>query len=457
MSPKNSFIPILSLAIACSPGGETATTRTGAADEGDAALLEAGGFTTWIPSPAAGDEGVAVRVSFPASDRARYPVGAPVVVRLGGGWLAGSLPDGPDRLAMEHGYVSVHVLLPGGVSGDWRSGGALDRRGAGSVRAVQDVLRFAAGDVADVDGQALTDHVPHARPDVLGLVGVSNGGNLALVALADDAEPEVDFLITWESPIGDQFQTVELNDDPTYAPGTCGLTTCPTPGLEAYVRFDPQAQVAIRGMDPTGPVTLDGALYLDLDGDGRYGDPDAALARVLGAHGEVAYPSAELFALVSDREGAIFPDGPPEWWPTADEVAAFWADRDGSLHVEAVHARRPDLLVMHLQTSVDHVQTQPDFPHARSHVAAWVATGHGFVRLNPDASYLAEITRARESELPDNPANTLVPFPGTSDRMVPPSIRAVDVDAGLMPAAVLELADRTVAGERAPDLDGTLW
>ena len=82
-------------------------------------------------------------------------------------------------------------------------------------------MRFLCGPNTTVDGSSITDLLPWADDSNVGVLGLSNGGNLALFALASTQapQPKISWFATWESPIGDQYQTVELNNDPRYQPG----------------------------------------------------------------------------------------------------------------------------------------------------------------------------------------------------------------------------------------------
>ena len=74
------------------------------------------------------------------------------------------------------------------------------------------------------------------------------------------------------------------------------------------------------------------------------------------------YPSQELAAMYREESTRLWGGaGPPEWLEIdADANRAFWSYRDGALHIPAVHEAMPDFLVIHLQTTEDHVQSQPD-------------------------------------------------------------------------------------------------
>ncbi len=106
-------------------------------------------------------------------------------------------------------------------------------------------------------------------------------------------------------------------------------------------------------------------------------------------------------------------------------------------------ASKTNLADIHVGSQTDHGQSQPDYPHARSHMQAWLDEGHGFVRLNADAVYLALLSGKDADEFPDNDANTVPPYPNTANWMVPEKVAGTQVDVWAIPAALLELIDRT--------------
>ncbi len=219
-----------------------ADTDADADADADAELpdVELGVVTVSVPSAAAPDGGIAARVFYPSTGARRYAAGAPIVVDVQGGWSANhSIAAEPTEEVEAHGIIQISYLLPGGVAPEMASGGVYDVRGEDCIRATADVLRFAAGDLADAEGQLITDHVPHALTSNVGIAAGSNGGNLAIAALAQHGdEVDVQWLAAWESPLGDQYATVELNDNPFYEPGTCDATTCPIPGLADALAWD---------------------------------------------------------------------------------------------------------------------------------------------------------------------------------------------------------------------------
>ncbi len=424
-------------------------------DDDTAQPVEAGVFTVQVISEAAPTDGLAVRVEYPATEDLRHAEGAPILVRVPGGWNAGDLGSEEPSPEMEFGYVIVNYLLPGGEQDGVASGGEYDYRGPNCILATRDILQYAAGQIPDADGQLITDRVPHAWLENLGIEGGSNGGNLALQTLAEvgDELPPVAWVVFWESPIGDQYQAKELNDNPYYVPGTCLATTCPWPGMEAAIGFDPSAPTDGNEWDES-PFEVQGKIFLDGDGDGVWDIGEKELLWNPGPRIDPAqillYPSAELSDSI-ELSGVFDDVPPPPWLAPPAVVADYWPMVDGSLRIAEAQANFPDVMIIHLGTVNDHAQDQPDYPHARSHVLGWITAGHSFIRLNPDAAYLAHLTGEDESSFPDNDANEPIPWPGTDQLMIPD---VADHMAG--PAGVLELSDRYAVGNTDVNLTDVL-
>jgi len=430
-------------------------------DDDDSAPLGAGDFTVQVPSTSAGPEGLAVRVFHPAESDARYPGAAPVTLSVSGGLGMNALTEeGESPDGVPQGMLVVEFLFPGVSRPGGTSGGTYDFRGPDCRQALADVVRYAAGELADTDGDTLLDRVPFADPDNLGVVGRSNGGNLVLAALAEHAAnlPDVHWFVAWESPVGDQFVTTELNDNPHYTPGTCAATTCPTPGLADALAWDPSGSTSFNDAFNQSQ-SVAGAICVDADASGTCEEGEK---RFGGGPTETApglfriHPSSELAAAIAARGPALF-DGPaPPWLATEPQTTEYWDGRDGALAVPALHAAWPALGVIHVQTADDHVQSQPDHPHAAAHLQAWIDAGHGFARLNADAVYIAEASGIDAAQIPELDANQPVPWPAIGDAVLAETIAGTPTAPFVTGAAMAELADRTRAGEWSVDLDVVL-
>ncbi|MCR4404531.1 MAG: hypothetical protein NUW06_04540 [Candidatus Acetothermia bacterium] len=412
-------------------------------------------FVTWLPSEAAPDGGIAVRVIYP--DRPRYPEGTAAVVEVPGADDPGSV-DLPARAVPEDPFVAqglVHLLFafPGGGRPPLQSGGVYDHRGLDSLKAVRDVVRSLRGELREVNGCTIADLLPY-RVTQVGLVGSSNGGNTSIVALGlFGDEMDVDWYVGWENPAGVQFTTVDLGSrekpNPAYIPGSCR----PTPeGARCdvdytHLRWDGEA--VSRGWGPQRGGER-GALYHDLNGNGRYDEPDY----VLGAYtGTFAGQEKRVYstAAIEAAAGRGLLDPWPEGVATVEEAREFWRIRDMSRYYDDVMTKLPQLRAIVIGSRDDHVQETPDYPHIVLQYRGWQEAGMEWVRLNPDAAYVGALA-GRALPVADNDANMLVDYNNILG-LVEPEIVG---DPLLQLAAVLELSDRTYRDDWRANLDKPL-
>lgn len=423
--------------------------------------MNAGSFTTMVTSHSAGTSGIAVRVFYPETQGRRYEEGAPVVVVVPGGHKPGTLsPEGTMPGPTSYGYVNIEFLYPGGSSKDgYTSGGTYDYRGPKCIEALKDVMLYALGKINDEDGLLLTERIPFAMTSNVGMAGMSHGGNAALVALGEygDELKDVQWLLTWESPVGDQCVTVELNGNPYYVPGTATPLSCPVDGMEDQLRFDSSAMTLVR--DPFDQVTeLSGALFLDSNGNGVL-DRDIPELMFRGLYyrneeDEIKMcHSVEMASLIEEHSSAIFGVVPwPSWMAGSEEVDAVWYWRDGARRIPEVCAANPDLMIMALGTEQDHVQTKPDHPHIMSFLQYLQDLNHDFWRLNPDAVYCSLVSGVDVGLFDENDANTLLRWPDNEGQLVPETVSGARMDRYISDAGILEMADRVYTHNRDPNL-----
>ncbi len=348
-----------------------------------------------------GDQGLAVRVWWPAGSSARHLSTTPVFVRVGGagsvGWDIGHDPAN----AVGQGAAVVQLLRPGDTDGEGVSGGE--------------------------DGPAFASAVPNAG--VVVLTGLSVGGNMALIATAQGGA-DVDGVVLWESPLVDQLvleePTVDGAVDPRFTPGSCTLAGgCPFPGRTDALRWS------------------DGAnrLYQDDDGDG-FADPDETTwegARVLRTDAAQFY-SRELWAQANESAFAI--DTPPSWWPDAAALDAFWAGWDATSALTQIEAGS-GLPFFYLARGVDHVQ----LVHDHVLIGQRALVNASFFRLNADSSYVGTLAGA---DVAEQDAGVVI-----TDLDALDALPMVDVHAQVL-GAELELADRLFLDVWEPDLSAPL-
>jgi hypothetical protein len=353
--------------------------------------------------------------------------GYPVVVVVKGTTGFGGVPVDTPMATTGFGYLQVYVNIPE------------DHRGAESRAAVGATTRYAAGLEADAEGCMLTDRV---TVDVSGLApivfGNSNGGNLAVGALADDAAamPPIAGLVMFESPVSAQFTDVELGAkdrvNAVYHPGTCRFDvgvgmTCPFPD-DAVLGWDP----AYQDRDG-GPM---GAVYFDVDEDGLLGLPDYPMFGVEVDDVDVAF-SPELTALI-EAQGLVGPDR-----VDAAGSDTFWAERDASRLAAAAFANQPEVPLISIGTTVDHVAGVPDHAHITGAAEIWRQTGFPWARVNPASTYMVA-TAGEGPAWTDNEPN-LETFLNNPDVLMEPDELDADVPPDAYCAAgILELIDRAL-------------
>lgn len=422
-----------------------------------------------VPSSAEPGTEMAVRLTWEPQRKPRYADGRPVILVARGSLGAGTFLDGRSLGPwLQAGFVVVEVILPGGSDEGQTSTGTFDTRGPIGQSAFADAALYAAGRLADTEGRMLADRVPDAL-DWIGVVGMSNGVNFAWMALdrrADELDA-VRFFVGWEGPYTDQFLDVELESyefhlNPAYELGSCTDTDCPMPELPAMLQFDATAESFTEKPLESGRVDLPGILYVDEDGSGTYASPEYWWHMVsfkLPNGTYVCTPSVELSTMIDGEADRLFPDGErPSWLPTTEWLTTFWSTRDASLILPSLAEKRPDLPIIVAASREDHIYLAvPDNPHIPAQTHFLIESGFSFVRLNPDAAYLAALSGISADTMPDNPPGQSPVWPDTPD-WLEPELQGSILDKYTAAAAALELADRVHEGRLDEgDLDAPIF
>jgi len=375
-----------------------------------------------LPSASTGtaDGTLALRVDAPPPGHELLSRGAPVAIVLPGGFGAGSLRALAPGLLK--GVVVISFLFPGGCDAGRCSDGLYDYRGAASVAAAADVVRFAMGLRFDRDGRSI-DSVTGLTVlhNGVGFVALSNGGAMAMAVLAEYGM-ELDgvrWLVGWENP--SNAQTVAMDPGPganVFCPG-------PPPGRRtafanpwytyeepvlhidsSTIAYDPVLDKVFLDGNRNGRFDLrergDGCLDPDLNGDGAIGlDEDFGLRSAYDGAGSTRHFSPQTVQALWDR--GVFASQ-PYWLDSPEGSAEFWRLREETKMMGAAAVARPDLKTILLASEKDHVQAQPDHPHIR--LAFDGLTRHGmWVKLNPSPETVLEV-------MPDLPDLIFTPDPG---------------------------------------------
>jgi hypothetical protein len=405
--------------------------------------------STFIPSEAAPGHGLAVNVIYPA--KPRYKEGAPVVVVAPGGEGASGLEFSTH--AAQAGFCEVRFAFPGGGKPGFASAGIYDYRGLFSQQALRDVLLFAGGKLKDTHGRTIDKlvPVPVVTKDV-GLIGWSNGGNIAVITLAKFAQqlPFVGTLTFYESPMGSMFYppmlggSQDLMVNRHYRQGSAATGKC----IVDYQKlaYQEKGQRSPGAHRKVGQPEIPGIVFYDENGNKEW-DEELEFAFPyccdVGLEKQI-YPPHVTLALRNIINGKW-----PKYVATLAESQAYFDERDGSLFFKELAKAMPNLFICVVGTRLDHLQRQPDHPHIPLNYNAWLTHKIKFVRLNPDPNYVSAIAGMNAVNFTDNK-------PGTE-------IDAAELDAHLEPegyipdyvfveAAIAELSDRKKTGNLTPYL-----
>jgi hypothetical protein len=412
-----------------------------------------------LPSDSTGSPAgtLAVRVHTPMHGHARYPEGAPVLVWGAGGFEAKGinheLPDSVDDAASSYirSGIIVTFVYPGGED-PWagrQSDGVYDYRGPNCIAALRDVILYAAGELTDSQGRTIDDVVPvPVLHDNIGLIGVSNGGNIIVAVAAlfgDELAGHLRYIIQWETPVSSQVATRDL--------GRVWLQP-PHPGQgdffnPRYLGYGPKV-LAVDYSDLT--YDPDGSLrkvFHDGNGDGQYTTiedpvthlqtPDLNLDGVLDMSEDFpldTYPYSDGVKEVYSRavthalaDNQIMPHPWPEGIAMPSEADAYWDIRESVWLYDDALANIPDLEAMVLCGVRDHVQSAPTKPHIQQAFEGWLSAfpppplqglgegeggwggegeGSPWVQINPSPAYLIEAdpSLAGRDDLPNRVPNT---------------------------------------------------
>ncbi len=401
---------------------------------------------TFVESEGIGRIAVAIRT--PSSPR--YSDGAPVLVNVSG-FFAGSAGFDFELDPNALGAIYVTYLWPG--RSDPRTGahseGTFDYGGRDCLRALCDVVRFATGEIENVDGERLDELVePPVLYDVSGLYAFSHSGIVATNVLALHGEDlqRVRFFVGRENPTIDPMYPLEPGhwDDETgravqnpfydpsgYMPATISIDYSSVYWLqnEEY----PDGRPAFR--------TSSGGDYICSFKHPRMWEKD--------------YWSTDLLQALLDN-GALTRETWPKTLALPEEAAAYWPSRTTVGNYPRLGRVLPDLRVMLVFAADDHVQTAIDKPHIHQAYDGFHETARLWCRLNPDRAYVDAFAGERRSgAVPDHPANR-EPATWMVSRTWGYDDRVGGMNVLVPLAAVAEMCDRTYSGEWSADLDEVL-
>jgi hypothetical protein len=391
---------------------------------------------------------------------ARYSEGAPVLVWGAGGFEVKGINH--DLPASVDDIIIVTFIYPGGED-PWAgrsSDGTYDYRGPNCIAALRDVILYAAGELTDSQGRTIDDIVPvPVLHDNVGLIGVSNGGNIIVAVAAlhgEELAGHLRYIIQWETPVSSQVATRDLGrvwlQPPHPGQGDFFNPRYLGYGLKVLLvdysdlTYDPDGSLRKVFHDGNGdgvyttiedPVThlqtpdlnLDGVLDMSedfpLDTYPAPPSPPPTLGGVKGGLKEV-YSRAVTHALADNQ---IMPHPWPEGIAMPSEADVYWDIREAVWLYDDAVANIPDLEAMVLAGVRDHVQSAPTKPHIRQAFEGWLSAlpppplpklgegeggwgeggeGSSWVQINPSPAYLIEAdpSLAGRDDLPNRVPNT---------------------------------------------------
>ena len=421
-----------------------------------------GGPFLHIPSASAGTEGLLVRVSPPAL--ARYAKGAPIAVHM--------LPSRPSvsgsiACLSEQGFIDVGFLCAGKEYRDsggtvWKSGGSPPGETLAAalacVDSLADVLSFATGKTRSLDGKQIQDYAGavKAMTGNAGIVSVSFGGNLAVLAMARHGErfPGLKWYASWETPIlgpVDEGGGSIYQPDPFYDPNSGNIDF-------DRLRYSPEMPLwvwPIQGL-ARQPGWPRGGLYLDGDGNGVF-NKDRDYGFWVGV--EQGPPLKVFYSPKVTQEAAkrkVFGDQWPAHIATQQEVEDRASREDALRQIPNAVKKLPRLAVLIFESQKNHVDSAGDHPHALAHVNAWLDAHARWVRFNPDAHYVESIMAKKPSRAIQNPAGQKINRKTIRELLEPEADDGGPTDRQAMTAAACELADRTYHNNWAAVLNQVL-
>lgn len=401
---------------------------------------------TTIQSDGIGD--IAVRITFP--DRPRYAAGAPVLVDVP--TFATPVAGYPQPIPVFlHGAVHVTFLWPGrrDAASGMRSDGGDDYGGPKALAALRDVILFAAGERSDTRGRRIGDLTSIAvETGNVGLYAFSHPGiPMTNVMAAYGRElSAVSYLVGGENPTNDALFSVEVGH---WDEGGAAV-------LNPFYRFPEGYGSEVLALDDASviwsmsPSVPDGRPTFC----GAGGIEHALGSQVPRIFGKRIYSIGLLEAL--EAGGSLSADAWPDDLATLAEAKAWWPDRVAVGHYAAIGRAAPHLRVMLVFGVRDHVQPAADKPHIHQAVDGFRGEAGLWVRLNPDRAYVAALSPGGSpAGAPDNPAH-----------QSPEDWRAIEswgvttdlrTRTTVLVAGVLEMMDRTEAGEWRDDLERPLY
>jgi len=401
---------------------------------------------------------IAVRIDVPESPR--YEDSAPIVV-VASTWFVEkySRDETPFHLVynpVNIGAISVSHLWPGKTDPDTgiRSDGSYDYGGPNSLAALRNTIRFALGDMPDIQGAYLCDLID-TQPlyDNVGLCASSHAGVVAtnVMAYYGEAFPGLRYFVGRENPTMGEMYPLEIGHfdqfhKPVYNPFYDHTGYTPTSIAVDYSTLDWTKNDAYPEGRPVFGAPGGRDYVLDDKGPNISG---------------VRWFSHALTQALLDN-GALTLEAWPLDLATPQQTADFWPYRITVHNYAAIGEKLPYLRVLLPFAALDHVQAAPDKPHIRQAYDGFHKTADLWTRLNCDLAYVqSEIdpSASLAGGFPDNHANTEPDnwYAEAASWGFPGKLAGALTAQTVPLAGIAEMADRVRASNWEVNLDAMLW
>lgn len=408
---------------------------------------------THIDTPEVGK--IAIRVDVPHYPR--YGVeGAPIVV-IASTWFVEMYNYPYVGFCLKHqpneiGAITVTNLWPGKTDpiSNFSSDGVYDYGGPDCIASLRDTILFAAGEKPNIDGLFIDDLLAVTPITTnIGLYASSHAGVVATNVLAYHYSDltVVDYFVGRENPTRDEMYSLEighfdLNRNPVVNPYYHLNDFHPT---LIHVNYS-QLGWLVNSQYPQGIP------FYSVPQGNDY---------ILSENGphihNKRYFSQALTQALSDNN--VFGSSPwPDTIATPTKVANFWPYRIAVNNYETIENLSPDLKVLLVFASQDHVLSPKNKPHIHQAYIGFHKTANLWVRLNADNVYFQALDEELDETYSEHPANN-EPINWTdvtnwgytanygSERYV---------QTGSL-AAIAEMADRTRVNNWSNDLTHVLY
>jgi hypothetical protein len=409
-------------------------------------------IVTHIYSPENGN--IAVRIDVPSNPR--YSESAPIVV-VASTWFVEKYNYDEVEFHLvynpvEIGAITVSNLWPGKTDPETkiRSEGEYDYGGPNSLASLRDTIRFALGEIPDIKGHYLHELIDvDPLYDNVGIFASSHAGVVAtnVMAYYGESFPGLKYFVGRENPTMAEMYPLEIGhfDDrhrSIYNPYYHHEGYTPT-----SIDVDYSHLGWIQNVDYP-----EGRPYFEVPGGRDYILDDKG-PNIKGKR----YLSYALTQALLDN-GAFTAGDWPDDLATPSETGSFWPYRITIHNYEAIGEKLPELRVMLVFATYDHVQAAPDKPHVRQAYDGFRKRAGLWTRLNCDLVYTQSEIHASariEDGFPDNAANTEPKdWYADAESWGFAGKLAGELTARTIPlAGIAEMADRVQADMWKPNLD----